>query len=154
EPDRVARRLAELDALLAAAEPARTVVHGDFGPYNLLVRAGAPIVVVDFELARIDWRLTDLATALPRFAANRFRFSSRRAARFLAGYERRRPLGPSERALLPGVLEYLSLRRASVCWSRYAEDGRVAWLEEAAARAVLARALEAGRHPLAELAGG
>ncbi|HEX6655202.1 MAG TPA: phosphotransferase, partial [Candidatus Limnocylindria bacterium] len=81
-----AGRLRELDPMLAALNLRATVIHGDFGPYNLLVRRGQPMVLADFELARRDWRLVDVATAVPRFSVSRLGFGRSRALAFLAGY--------------------------------------------------------------------
>jgi Ser/Thr protein kinase RdoA (MazF antagonist) len=144
----VARELPRIDQRLAEANLPRAVIHGDYGPYNLLVRRKRPIVIIDLELSRVDWRLADLAGALPRFAQRRVGFDTGAARRFVAGYRRRADLPASEMALLPDVLTYLSLRRAVVCWTRAGEDRRDRWTAEAATRLRLARELMAGTHPL------
>lgn len=144
----VARELPRIDQRLTEANLRRAVIHGDYGPYNLLVRRGKPIVIIDLELSRLDWRLTDLAGALPHFAQRRIGFDIGAARRFVAGYRRRADLPASEMALLPDVLTFLSLRRAVVCWARAGEDGRGRWTVEATARLRLARELIAGTHPL------
>ncbi|HEX2142120.1 MAG TPA: phosphotransferase, partial [Candidatus Limnocylindria bacterium] len=151
EQRRAGERLAALETELPARLPRRAVIHGDYGPYNLLVRPGEPLVVTDFELARLDWSLTDLATALPRFAANRFGLSHRRALAFLDGYTAVIPLSEEERRLIPQVLEYLSLRRVAVCVGRWMSTGEQRWLDEAVAKVRQARMLRDGRHPLARL---
>jgi Ser/Thr protein kinase RdoA (MazF antagonist) len=144
-----AERLLELESLLQAADLRRGIVHGDFGPYNLLVRPGWPMVAVDFELSRADWRIVDLATALPRFAQSRLGFSDRRATLFLAGYEQIDPSLADELGWLPSVLEFLLLRRAAVCLDRLAAGQGDTW-EAAAAKALReARSLERGEHPVA-----
>ncbi|HET6380047.1 MAG TPA: phosphotransferase [candidate division Zixibacteria bacterium] len=150
--ERAARRLVRVEAIVQDSAPRSAVIHGDYGPYNLLVRPGDQIVVSDFELTRIDWLLTDLATALPRFAASRVGFSGRRAKAFLAGYAAYGDLSEEERRLIPIVLEYLSLRRAAVCLGRLQSNGEERWLAEARARLRLAHSLAAGSHPLARLA--
>jgi Ser/Thr protein kinase RdoA (MazF antagonist) len=144
----VSRELPRIDQRLAEANLPRAVIHGDYGPYNLLVRRGKPIVIIDLELSRVDWRLTDLAGALPHFAQRRVGFDIGAARRFVAGYRRRADLPASEMALLPDVLTFLSLRRAVVCWTRAGEHGRGRWTAEAAARLRLARELLAGTHPI------
>jgi Ser/Thr protein kinase RdoA (MazF antagonist) len=145
-------RLAVLDARLAGLDPARGLIHGDYGPYNLLVQRGAPIVVIDFELARLDWLLTDLATAVPRFAAGRRGFSDAAAAAFIEGYRRRHPLADDELRGLPDVASFLALRRAAVAWSRHVDAGGGGWLAEAAEKVAVAHAIADGRHGLARLA--
>ncbi|MDP9272586.1 MAG: phosphotransferase [Chloroflexota bacterium] len=143
--------LCRLDDRLEAAEPTRTVIHGDYGPYNLLVRAGEPVVVIDLELSRVDWQLTDIATAIPRFAQRRLGFDAAAASRFLAGYRRRRELPRGELTLLPDVLAFLSLRRAIVCGALYRETPADRWRAEATIRVRLARSILEGQHPIVDL---
>jgi Ser/Thr protein kinase RdoA (MazF antagonist) len=143
--------LCRLDDRLEAAEPTRTVIHGDYGPYNLLVRAGEPVVVIDLELSRVDWQLTDIATAIPRFAQRRLGFDAAAASRFLAGYRRRRELPRGELTLLPDVLAFLSLRRAIVCGAHYRETPADRWRAEATMRVRLARSILEGQHPIVDL---
>lgn len=145
-------RLAALDAGLAALEPTRGLIHGDYGPYNLLVQPGAPVVVIDFELARLDWLLTDVATAIPRFAAGRLGFSDRAARAFVEGYRRCNPLTEAELRSIPDVASYLALRRAAVAWGRHVESGDGAWLTEASEKLDLARTISDGHHGLVRLA--
>lgn len=147
------RELIRHDALLEAAAPARTVIHGDYGPYNLMLRPGWPPLVIDFELARVDWRLADLATAVPRFAQRRTGFDRAAAGRFLDGYRSSTTLDAQELGLMPAVATYLALRRAVVCWERFAASAERQWADQARGRLGLARSLVAGRHPLAALEG-
>jgi Ser/Thr protein kinase RdoA (MazF antagonist) len=144
-------RFAGLDRQLGQATMGTTVIHGDYGPYNLLVRVGEPIVINDFELTRRDWALVDLATSLPRFAQSRVRFSPARAKAFVEGYLECRPAATREIALVPVVQEYVALRRAIVCWSRWQATGDVAALAEAEERERFADRMRTGRHPLAAL---
>lgn len=150
----ISSELDRLDTLLEAAAPRRTVVHGDYGPYNLLLKAGRTPLVIDFELARIDWRLTDLATAIPRFAQRRTGFDRSAARRFLAGYRARTSIGPEELALLPAVAEYLALRRTVVCWDRHASATAGTWFDQGRERLAFARSVASADHPLAGLVGG
>lgn len=144
----VEERLCMLDEQLKAAAPPRLIIHGDYGPYNLLFRRAAPVVIVDFELARLDWRLTDLATALPSFARNRFGFRFATMRCFLAAYRSSCPIDPAELALLPEVWQFLSLRRVIVGWQRCCETGAARWLDEARQKLELARWLDAERRSL------
>jgi Ser/Thr protein kinase RdoA (MazF antagonist) len=144
-------RLDVVDAELGAATLSTTVVHGDYGPYNLLARGGAPLLPVDFELARRDWRIVDLATAIPRFAQTRAGFRARRARAFLAAYASAGCWDVTERPLVPLVAEFLALRRAAVCWGRW-QDGRGAeHLAEARSRMAYARRIAEGRDGLVDV---
>lgn len=126
----------------------RTVVHGDFGPYNLLVRRNAVPVIVDFELARLDWRLVDVATALPRFAQRRRRFDMGAARRVLTAYREASGASQEEIRFVPDMLAFLSLQRAIIAWERSAGPDGLPWDAEARMRTVLAEDLIEGRHPL------
>lgn len=150
----VADELERLDARLESARLPRAVIHGDYGPYNLLLRSGEALIIIDLELSRVDWRLTDLATAIPRFAGRRVGFERDAGRRFLDGYRRRRELPGDELTLLPDVLAFLSLRRAIVCWSRARDGDARRWHAEAERRVRLARSLLAGTHPIVRLAAG
>ncbi len=143
-----AERLCRLDAQLAGSSLRTTLVHGDYGPYNLLLRSGRPLVVIDFELARLDWRLLDVVTAAPRFSVARTGFSADRFAAFLAGYLELAPEMRGELALAPVLLELLSLRRAAILLGRDAQQPDRALVRQAAERLVAARALADGSHPL------
>jgi Ser/Thr protein kinase RdoA (MazF antagonist) len=149
----VERRLSDLDQRLALAAPPRLIVHGDYGPYNLLFRRGAPVVILDFELARLEWRLTDLATALPSFARSRLGFSLRKMRCFVDAYRAVCPIDRAEIELLPDVWQFLSLRRVVVGWSRFAESGSPRWLAEAREKLDLARWVEAERSALSRVLG-
>jgi Ser/Thr protein kinase RdoA (MazF antagonist) len=148
----IVQRASELSAMLESLGLATTIIHGDYGPYNLLIRSGAPLVVIDFELARRDWRLIDLARAVPRFATNRIAFSLKRASQFLTGYRQAEPVTRHEIAALPSLSAYLDLRRTAILWSRYAETGRTSHLAEAAGCLRRADDVLTGDHPLARLA--
>jgi Ser/Thr protein kinase RdoA (MazF antagonist) len=124
-------RLTMLDEILTAAPLDRVIIHGDYGPYNLLFKHGSPVVIIDFELARLDWRLTDLATSMNMFTRNRLGFQQNKMRHFIQAYQSASNVGAEQLDYLPAVWEYLSLRRLVVCWSRVLETGQKKWLTEA-----------------------
>lgn len=125
-----------------------TVVHGDYGPYNLLLRPGSAPVLVDFELARLDWRLVDLATGLPWYAQRRRGFDVDGARRMLDAYRTASGAPEGELLRIPEMLAFLALQRAVVAWMRTQGNDAPAWDSEARYRITLAEDLLAGRHPL------
>ncbi len=145
-------RLTDLDAELAGRRLPRTVIHGDYGPYNLLVHPAGPTLVVDFELTRLDWGVADLATALPRFVRPLPVGRRRSLAAFIAGYRTASPLADDELRSVPAVLAFLSLRRAAVCLARDAERPSDALRSEARAKVELARRALSGTDPIAQVA--
>lgn len=88
---------------LAAAAPPETLptqlVHGDFRSANILCAGSRVIAVIDFEEARLDHRVVELARSAVMLGT-RFRnwgpVSSDVRAGFLAGYESVRKLTPVE----------------------------------------------------------
>jgi Ser/Thr protein kinase RdoA (MazF antagonist) len=124
-------RLHHLDERLRVAGLTQVVIHGDYGPYNLLFKHGAPVVIVDFELARLDWSLTDLSKAMTTFAWSRLGFSQRKSDAFLNAYRSVFDINDDELSYLPEVWTFLTLRRVIVCWYRYCQDGETRWVKEA-----------------------
>ena len=131
-----------LNDRLKSANLTQVVIHGDYGPYNILFKRGAPVVVIDFELARLDWPLIDLTKAMSTFAKNRFGFSQHKAATFLNAYRASFEIDETELAYLPDVWEFLTLRRLIVCWHRYCQNGKAIWAKEAKEKLNKARWIE------------
>jgi Ser/Thr protein kinase RdoA (MazF antagonist) len=129
----IRERLEALDELLRRARLERVIAHGDYGPYNLLFRRGSPVVVLDFELARLDWRLTDLSAALFYFAHGRAGFHWKKMRWFLDGYRSVAEVSTDEMEHLPLVWQFLTLRRLIVLWERSLEKDQ-ATREEAKER--------------------
>lgn len=148
----VAERLGPLDRLLAAAPLTRTVIHGDYGLHNLLFRGDGAVIPLDFELARIEWRLSDLVSCLSRlrFGAGAYDFAS--SAWFMAAYELECPLSADEWRLLPLVWQHYKLQGAVQYWSSYFESGGPA-RKLASARDAIEQALWAARNGEALRAG-
>jgi Ser/Thr protein kinase RdoA (MazF antagonist) len=125
-----------------------TVVHGDYGPYNMMVRDGQVPLVLDFELARRDWRLVDLATGLGWFARRRWSFDVGAARRLLEAYRETSGILEEELARIPDMAAFLALQRAVIAWSRFQPGGPIDWEAEARRRILQAEDLLAGRDPL------
>jgi len=127
----VEETLHSLNDSIKAAELPCLIIHGDYGPYNLFFKRGAPTIILDFELARLDWRLADLAMALPFFADGRLGFNFNKMNYFLEAYRSECPLDSAELRFLPTVWQFLTLRRVIFCWYRYCNTPSRRWLREA-----------------------
>ena len=113
--------LNKLDAKLKKAALPRLIVHGDYGPYNLLFRRDGSFVLLDFEIAHLDWRASELADALWRFGYNRLGFSLGRMRCFLDAYRAHLAVAPDELQLLPEVWMFLNVRRCIYHWHCYCD---------------------------------
>lgn len=128
------KRLTGLDQSIKQAEPSRTVIHGDYGPYNLMFKNGSPVIILDFELARLDWRLTDICQSLFSFCRGRLGFSQTKMHTFLNAYQSVLPISKQEFTLLPAVWQFLNLRRIVICWERWIQHGSERMLLEISRR--------------------
>lgn len=81
-------------------------IHGDFSPRNLLFKDGQLTGLLDFDFARQDARLCDLAPLLMPFQP----LEPRLAAALFDGYQSVRRLSEAEWDLLPALV------RASLLW--------------------------------------
>ena len=121
----VGRHLAQAPASLP-----HHVLHGDFHSGNLLFDNGELTGVLDFDFARIDLRVADVAIALG------FLVDPARRTAFLRAYESNLPLSTSERALLPVLRQARELERIAYALRRH-RDGELGQVEQV--RAGLAR---------------
>jgi Ser/Thr protein kinase RdoA (MazF antagonist) len=123
-------QLEKLDETLKHASLQRVIAHGDYGPYNLLFRRGSPVVVLDFELSRLDWRLTDFSSGLFYFTHGRTGFHWMKMRWFLDAYRSLAPVSTDEMQYLPLVWQFLTMRRFIVFAER-ALEGNQGAIQEA-----------------------
>ena len=112
----IKEKLCQLDEALNNAQLLRLVIHGDFGIHNLHFHSDGTATLLDFELARLDWRLVDLITVLPRL-----RFDQNQS--FLATYQAEYPLIAEEWHYFPVVWQFYKLQGAVQYWHTYFEVG-------------------------------
>jgi Ser/Thr protein kinase RdoA (MazF antagonist) len=113
---RIGDEISRLDRALSQAPLSRLVIHGDYGLHNLMFRRDGSATVLDFELARMEWRMVDLAVVLSRVDV-----TSGRA--FLAGYRALAPIPADEWRLLPDVWRFYRLCGAIRSWHTSAMRG-------------------------------
>jgi homoserine kinase type II len=101
-------------ALLATGWPKNLpagIVHADYFPDNVFFQTGRFAGAIDFYFACDDALAYDIAIALNAWCFEpdgSFNITSARA--LVAGYERRRPLSPAERAALPVLAHGAAMR--------------------------------------------
>lgn len=96
------------------------VIHGDYAPYNLLFRKNAPVVIIDFELACLDWRVTELVYAIWRFCYDRrLGFRVHKMKWLLDAYQTHLRLNQNELELMPSVWRFFHTRQCIMNWDEY-----------------------------------
>ena len=111
--------LQRLDEILNAALLPRLVAHGDYAIQNLLFQRDDTVTVLDFELARMEWRLTDLVTSLARFRYGNGAFDFECMRRFIVSYQTEYPMSADEWRYLPQVWRFRRIERAALFWRSY-----------------------------------
>lgn len=119
--DDILEDLSRLDTTLHDAGLPRLIIHGDYGLHNLVVRTLDQATPVDFELARLEWRLSDLASCLSkmRYAAGGYDFEGMRW--FMSAYRAIYPIAAEEWRWFPDVLRHYRLMAAVQYWNSYFE---------------------------------
>ncbi len=121
---RILDEIARLDAQLSAADLPRLIIHGDYGLHNLLFQKDSSVVTIDFELARIEWRLSDLVSCLSRFrtsGSDELDYDFESIGWFMQAYESVFPLTPEEWRLFSQVWAFYRLQSAVQYWNSYFE---------------------------------
>jgi len=111
-----------LDETLRKAPLRRLIIHGDYGLHNIIFQPGA-IIPMDFESSRLEWRLSDLVSALSRLRRGDGTYNFQSIRSFLDGYQSVFPIGEEEWAYLPQVWRFYKLRASLIYWNSYFETG-------------------------------
>ena len=74
----VEESLSDLEQQLNKADLPKQIIHGDYGPYNLLINAEKIIAVLDFEVARLDWRDNRPGVCVSQVYGNQARVSNQK----------------------------------------------------------------------------
>ena len=119
--EKLFENLAALDQKLEAANLARIIIHGDYGLHNLIYTDVDNAVPVDFELARIEWRMSDLVSVISKFRYKDGRYDFESIAQFLHAYQKEFPMETDEWDLFPYVWKYYKLRKSVQYWISYFE---------------------------------
>lgn len=119
---RILDELSQLDETLRRSELPRTIIHGDYGYHNVVFdRRNETVTPLDFESSRLEWRLSDLVSALSRlrYKSGEYNFESIR--NFVDGYQSENPIAGDEWQFLPMVWRFHKLRASLIYWNSYFE---------------------------------
>ncbi len=148
----IEERLRQTDEKLSAVGLERTTIHGDYGAYNIMVKPNAPMCVLDFELARLDWRQVDLVSACSTTTSGDPPGAYLpKIKRLIAGYKSVSPLPQEELEQLPSVWQFLLLRRVIFCWDKFIQTGEASWVKDIQKRLSRLQWVEAHQYELARL---
>jgi Ser/Thr protein kinase RdoA (MazF antagonist) len=123
----IERRLVRLAGVVADSDLEVSVIHGDFGFHNVLLRRDGGATVHDFELARRDWCLVDVVETISPMPPER-------AHHLLDGYRSEADGEPKDWQWLAEMWEYHRLGGAVRSWKSFSERGDIDRLAAARAR--------------------
>lgn len=119
--DELFDNLVLLDEKLTAANLTPIIIHGDYGLHNLIYTDVDHAVPVDYELSRIEWRMSDLVSVLGKFRYKGGRYDFESITQFLHAYQKEYAITPQEWDLFPDIWKYYKLRKAVQYWISYFE---------------------------------
>lgn len=115
--------LVEVQKQLQQANLPRQIIHKDFGQSNIIFRKNKSPIVIDFEIARLDWRVIDLINAWEKFCRNRFRYSEKKMKIFLDAYQKEVNLSQNEFKNIQLVWKYLNITRCIFHFHKFSITG-------------------------------
>jgi thiamine kinase-like enzyme len=115
--------LVEIQKQLERANLPRQIIHQDFCPSNVLFRKNEEPIVIDFEIARLDWRVIDLISGWERFCKNRAGLNTKTMKIFLHAYQREVRLSENEFKYIPLVWKYLNLTNSIFNFHKFCITG-------------------------------
>lgn len=119
--DEFLEEIGRLEERLEAANLLRLIIHGDYGFHNLIFHEDGRATPIDFELARIEWRLSELVSCLGKLRFSGGDYDLESMGWFVRGYQGEYPISDEEWSLLPLVWKHYRLRAAVQYWNSYFE---------------------------------
>ena len=116
--------LDDIDSLtqtLKEADLPRTIIHGDFGLHNLIFQNADQATAMDFELARLEWRLSDMVSCLSKLRNRKGEYDMGSITELMTAYQGEFPISDDEWRWFPQVWKYYKLAKAVQYWSSYFE---------------------------------
>jgi Ser/Thr protein kinase RdoA (MazF antagonist) len=123
--------LIRLDSFLKEVNLVKGTIHGDYGLHNVLFKKDGPPVIIDFEMARLEWRLVDIARTLYSFCGNDLQSSINKMKIFIRGYQSCGRLAEKEFNFLPQVWEYLNIKGYILAWYNFSFNAKHSDLKKA-----------------------
>jgi Ser/Thr protein kinase RdoA (MazF antagonist) len=110
-----------LDETLRNVVLPRIVIHGDYGLHNLIYRNLDDAIPVDYELSRLEWRMSDLVSVIGKFRYKDGSYDFESITQFMHAYQSEYSISDSEWTIFPLVWKYYKLMKAVQYWKSYFE---------------------------------
>jgi Ser/Thr protein kinase RdoA (MazF antagonist) len=118
----ILNELAQVDETLRSSALTRLIIHGDYGLHNIVFQRNT-VTPIDFESSRLEWRLSDLVSALSRLRYSNGVYNFESIRNFVDGYQAAFPISAEEWQFLPLVWRFHKLRASLIYWNSYFETG-------------------------------
>jgi Ser/Thr protein kinase RdoA (MazF antagonist) len=145
--EKILYEMTDLTELLADAYLPRTIIHGDFGLHNIIFQGADHATPMDFELARLEWRLSDLVSCISKLRNRKGDYDKDSVTEILAAYQDEFPISEEEWQWFPFVWKYYKLAKAVQYWISYFETNGPAH-KLALARDAVDQSTWLSEHPL------
>jgi Ser/Thr protein kinase RdoA (MazF antagonist) len=119
--EKILTEITDLTEILKDAYLPRTIIHGDFGLHNIIFQGADRAVPMDFELARLEWRLSDLVSCISKLRNRKGDYDMDSVTELITAYQHEFPIGDEEWQWFPQVWKYYKLAKAVQYWSSYFE---------------------------------
>jgi Ser/Thr protein kinase RdoA (MazF antagonist) len=119
--DQLLDEMSRLDETLEKVDLPRLVIHGDYGLHNLLFTSLDSAVAVDFELSRLEWRMSDLVSVVSKFRYKDGSYDFEAITCFMHAYQAEYPITDEEWKHFPLIWKIYKLMKAVQYWSSYFE---------------------------------
>jgi Ser/Thr protein kinase RdoA (MazF antagonist) len=74
----------------------RQIIHNDYNQSNILYRKDKSPIIIDFEIARLDWRLIDIIDGWEGFAKDKIKYNTKKMKFFFKAYQNEQVLCKDE----------------------------------------------------------
>ena len=119
--EKILDEITDLTEKLKDAYLPRTIIHGDFGLHNLIFQDADHATPMDFELARLEWRLSDLVSCISKLRNRKGEYDMESVMELITAYQHEFLITDEEWQWFPLVWKYYKLAKAVQYWSSYFE---------------------------------
>lgn len=119
------------DSILKEADLDCQIIHKDFGQANVIYRCNNSPIIIDFEIARMDWRIIDLIDGWENFCSGWSGFSLGKMKIFYNAYNNTVRLSENELVFIPIIWKFLNTTKCILFLNKYCETGNKQALKKA-----------------------